>query len=475
MVCRRSLTDVLTDQGAKKCGRQAAPRIPGGVSDSQSIPVQQHPSPKTRIFALIAVSWLCLCSEYERANAQTTTASPALSSTCLRSGYSETEPSCPDAPRKVQGLSRVYGGIEYLHWWVKDAPFSAPLVSTGPPSNDEGFLVNSGTTILYGAAFAPATGGKDHQGFPGFSGGRLTLGYMLDETNNVNIETKLFGLASQRSSFATGGNSTALGSPGIRIPVFNTVPYTPGSATDLTLSENGLPVSIPGIIAGKVLITNSVSLWGLDAVSVLNIYRSAMWELNALAGFQYLDLSENFNLTDSIVGISSPFLGQSGSVSDHFRTRNQFYGAALGLRARGSWGRFAIDVTGRVGLGASHEVLNVSGAFQAVNFTASSGSQGIFAQPSNSGRRSSNNFAVVPEFEVKLGYELTQSVRLTLGYNFLYYSSVVRPGNQISHNIPKGQIFEQGGASVSSTSPAALFNKTDFFAQGLSVGLAVRF
>ncbi len=134
-----------------------------------------------------------------------------------------------------------------------------------------------------------------------------------------------------------------------------------------------------------------------------------------------------------------------------------------------------MSATARLALGPSQEVLNVNGAFQAVNFSASSGPQGVFAQPSNSGTHASTVLAVVPEVEVKLGYQLTPAVRLTLGYDFIYDSSVVRPGRQINRNLPKGQVFEQGGTSVSATSPFPLFNKTGFFAQGLSLGVAMRF
>jgi hypothetical protein len=370
---------------------------------------------------------------------------------------------------------RFYGGVEYLLWWVKGAPLSAPLVSTGPAANDEGFLVNSDTTILYGAPFAPAKGGNDTQNFGGLSGSRLTLGYLIDEGQNLAAEARVFMLESGSAGFTAQGSSTAFGTPGIRIPVFNTVPYTPGSTTDLTISENGLPVAIPGIIAGKVVIANTLRLWGSDATAVFKVYRSSQWELNALAGFSYLDLSEGFGLTDSLAGLSGPFVGQSGTVGDHFGTVNQFYGAAVGLRSRVSWGPVSVSLTGRLALGSSHEVLSVSGAFQAINFTASSGAQGIFAQPSNSGVRASNVFAVVPEVEVKLGFDITPSVRLTLGYDFVYYSSVVRPGAQIDRNLPKGQIFEQGGSAVSATSPSPLFNKTGFLAQGLSAGVALRF
>jgi hypothetical protein len=362
-----------------------------------------------------------------------------------------------------------------LHWWVKGAPLSVPLVSTGPDSNEEGFLVNSASTILYGAPFSPAVGGNDTQNFPGFSGGRLTLGYVLDEERKLAAETRFLMLQNRSAGFTAEANSTDFGGPGMRIPVFNTVPYTPGSDTDLTVSENGLPVFIPGILAGKVSIANSLKLWGADATAVYSMYRSSRWELSALAGFRYLDLSENFDLSDTLVGQSGPFVGQSGTVSDHFGTTNQFFGAAVGLRGGTSWGPVSLSVTGRIAVGPSYEVLNVSGAFQAINFTASSGAQGIFAQPSNSGTHSSTVFAVVPEVEVKLGFDVTSAVRLTLGYDFIYYSSVVRPGYQLNRDLPKGQVFQQGGTSISSTSPFPLFDKTSFFAQGLSLGVAVRF
>ena len=38
-----------------------------------------------------------------------------------------------------------------------------------------------------------------------------------------------------------------------------------------------------------------------------------------------------------------------------------------------------------------------------------------------------------------------------------------------------GQTFLQGGNSVSTTSPSRLFRSTDFFAQGITLGLTYRF
>ncbi len=82
---------------------------------------------------------------------------------------------------------------------------------------------------------------------------------------------------------------------------------------------------------------------------------------------------------------------------------------------------------------------------------------------------------MVPDAQIKVGYAITPRLRATLGYDFLYYSSVLRPGDQINHSIPKGQTFQQGGTTVSTTSPARLYKTTDFFAHGISAGLEFRF
>ena len=82
------------------------------------------------------------------------------------------------APKSKQ---RFYAGADYLLWWVKGAPLSVPLVSTGPSSNHWGIDNSNQTTILYGAGFAPAGGGNDTANFNPVSGGRCgsAIGSMM--------------------------------------------------------------------------------------------------------------------------------------------------------------------------------------------------------------------------------------------------------------------------------------------------------
>ncbi|GAC1344614.1 MAG: BBP7 family outer membrane beta-barrel protein [Acetobacteraceae bacterium] len=379
------------------------------------------------------------------------------------------------AAESASWTSRLYGSVEYLQWWTKAAPLGIPLVSTGPVTNDEGFLLNGNTTILYGAPFSPASGGKATQGLGGFSGGRLTLGALIDPARGIAVEASGFGLADNTAGYRLQVDSPSLGAPGVRVPLYNTTPYFIGVPTDAVPAENGLPVSIPAIIGGQVRVTNRLSLWGLDAVGLYDLTASPALTVSALAGLRYLDLSEDFDLSDSFYGKSGPFVGQSGTVRDHFGTSNRFIGPTIGLRARTTWGRLSLTTTGRISVGDTIQELNVAGSYRAVNYTPSAGPEGIFAQPADSGRRTSNAIAVAPELQVKLGYDVTPSLRLTLGYDLLFLSSVVRPGDQLDRNIPKGQVFQQGGPAISTTSPARLFRTSDFHAQGLSAGVSLKF
>ncbi|HEV3261967.1 MAG TPA: BBP7 family outer membrane beta-barrel protein, partial [Gemmataceae bacterium] len=83
-------------------------------------------------------------------------------------------------------------------------------------------------------------------------------------------------------------------------------------------------------------------------------------------------------------------------------------------------------------------------------------------QPTNIGTYSRDRFAVVPEATVRVGYELTEYLRASLGYTFLYCSEVVRPGDQIDRLLGPGH-------------PAFFFSGTDFWAQGIDAQLEFRF
>ena len=107
---------------------------------------------------------------------------------------------------------------------------------------------------------------------------------------------------------ATGPASP--GCPGIRIPVYNTIPYKPSGKCDpvtglcvVPQTEDGTPVAIPGDLVGSATARNTLQLWGADLSGVMTLYRDPNWEVSGLAGLRYLALDESFGLTDTLAGL----------------------------------------------------------------------------------------------------------------------------------------------------------------------------
>jgi hypothetical protein len=107
--------------------------------------------------------------------------------------------------------------------------------------------------------------------------------------------------------------------------------------------------------------------------------------------------------------------------TDNFSTRNQFFGAQLGVKAEKQIGQFDGSVVAKVALGDNYETVSINGNSVVSGFGLTPGvtSGGIFAQATNIGQQTRNQFAVVPEAQVQLGYTISSGIRLFVGYDFI--------------------------------------------------------
>jgi len=111
------------------------------------------------------------------------------------------------------------------------------------------------------------------------------------------------------------------------------------------------------------------------------------------------------------------------------------------------------------------------------NVTRTSSTQtvgGLFAQPTNIGEYTRNVFAVVPEGDLQLGYQVTSRWRATVGYTFFYMSDVARPGDQVDRTI-NPSFLASPPTLASPARPVFEFKGSDYWAQGLDFGLEFRF
>jgi hypothetical protein len=167
----------------------------------------------------------------------------------------------------------------------------------------------------------------------------------------------------------------------------------------------------------------------------------------------------------------------------HAYPRRQRGVAQIGADARYDADRWFASGGIKVGVGAMVEDVGIAGSLVTNDFSNGGPAQtftgGYFALPTNIGDRSRTTFAVVPEVQLKVGYRITPSASVYLSYSFLYASDVVRPGNQIDRNINQTQSVSYTGAPpatlIGPAQPSFGFNRSDFWAQGIGLGLEVRF
>jgi hypothetical protein len=78
---------------------------------------------------------------------------------------------------------------------------------------------------------------------------------------------------------------------------------------------------------------------------------------------------------------------------------------------------------------------------------------------------------------INVGYQLTEHLRAFVGYSFLYWTHVARPGDQIDRAVNPTQLPLSTTAPqlTGPARPAPVLRDTDFWAQGISFGVEFRY
>ena len=312
---------------------------------------------------------------------------------------------------------RFWVRAEYLLW----QPQSAPLPS----------LVTNDTRVLYG--------GDQYYGF--VSGVRVDFGLWFDNVNSFGMESSFFQMAGFSKTFNTASTTSILS-----IPFISTL----GSVVSIANPDTSQ--------TGSVQFYNDINFLGGDINFLFTPIHHDLYEINFLFGFQSVFLREDLN---GNYNTSIPAISTTANIRDAFGTQNAFYGVDFGVRGILRYDCFSLEATGKLGLGSMLEIVNISGQ-SIVNGTAVSPPVGLYAQTSNSGHFDRNRFSIVPQAEVRLGWEITSHLKLSLGYDLICMSNVVRPGNQI--NQTAGVVYNTSS-----------FNTSWFNAQGLNFGIEIRY
>ena len=376
----------------------------------------------------------------------------------------------PDGPVTPPAGPRLTIHAEYLMWWLKADRPALPLLTTGGAGG--GALNAPDTTVLFRLSDLD----KDEP----YSGGRIGFSFWFDPHETLGVDVDGFVLQKRTFQFAAGSN--AAGEPLLSVPYFDVNPAINGPSFT--------QISVPGILVGHVDASYSTQLWGIVADFQAGLLRSGSLSVDGLLGFRQADLLEHFDFNQNVQAtVGVPLLSFNGNlipasdslaIADSFHTQNLFYGCDVGLRTK--WQPFAdfeVDLTTRIALGATNEKLAAVGSTSDISggHVVQTAPGGLFALwGANGGDYSHYRFAVIPATELRVRYAVTNWLAVSVGGDVLYWSSVVRPADQVSGTLnsslsPSQVPFNNGGPAL----PRATLTHTDFSAQGFNVGVELRF
>jgi hypothetical protein len=366
-------------------------------------------------------------------------------------------------PKPKEVLGHWWDSDELLIWWPKAHPLpplvTATRIGTPPVFGRPDTLTLIGTRAI------------DNQDVAGY---RLNMGFSLNNEDTVGIEGRYFFLGTRTlSAFATD-----LGNPryqAIGLPFVNA----------LNGQEDVLTVARAGVSSDLVTVFTTTRVQGAEANAVANLYDTKGAKLHAIVGYRFFQVQEGLRVEQTWQQDATPdTFGHTtlGAIADQFSTANRFHGGQLGLHADLSRGPFYVEVVGKVALGRNFEVVKIDGESHLLTFGANplplvrSFPGGVYAQLTNMGRFTNSAFAVVPEGTFKVGLKADRS-RFFVGYNFLYLSDAVRPGDQVDRTINPVQIpmLNPGARFAGPDRPRPDVTRTDFWVQGLIVGFEGRY
>ncbi len=226
-----------------------------------------------------------------------------------------------------------------------------------------------------------------------------------------------------------------------------------------------------------------------------NLLGKGVRRTDVLYGVRWTSLDESLQVTEDLQEFTSitatpPTLGDDLDVFDRFATENTFLGGEIGYETEWEYRRWSLNLLSKVAIGNTRQRVDINGETVLDNGAPQTG--GLLAQryvhpgddgiPGNAddfvvgniGTYERDEFSMIPELGLTMGYNLTERLKLTAGYTLIYWSNVVRPGDQIDIDVNANLIPRDGGTDsttvVPRDHPRFEFRQTDLWAQFLRLG-----
>ncbi len=366
-------------------------------------------------------------------------------------------PACGESSDLHQSLSAGHAWVdaEYLLWWSEsiDTPALVTTSPTGTAVGNAGILGDAGTQVLLGDSGLNANPG---------SGMRIRFGWSTEPCQIEGLEASYLATGRQTETFQADSNSSSI----LARPFFDTE-----SAT-----QAAMLVAYPNLLTGSILAEASTELQSAEVLYRNRLTGTGDGHIDLVVGYRHARLDEDLRIEQSSRWTAAQGQIVSGTtkyLDDLFSADTRFHGAELGLVYQERIRRWSLELAARVSMGNSHSQFLIDGHTRTTVPGGGSASfaGGLLAQETNMGRYSGNDFVAIPEFSLRLGVDLTCRLRATLGYDFLYWPEVARPGDQIDFNVSQLPPESATGAAH----PEFSFVKNGLWTQAVEFGLDYRF
>lgn len=340
------------------------------------------------------------------------------------------------------------------------APSLVPVVTTGPAAAGvfAGGIGQPGTVPLFG-------GGRVLRDWR--AGLRAETGMWFDRDRTLGIGARVYSLFSAREELVGRPDALTV----VNVP--NVVAGTPIGTVQFPAF-----VGFPGLTTGTVAATVTSTFTGGDLVLRHLLGGGERGRLELLVGYRHMFLRDQFGLSFDATALGiDPSVAPRLSGRDQLRTRNNFSGAQLGLHAETGGTRFVIEghlsaapgvTVGDVdytrqralGIGVAGAPTPIAAGLVALGVDALTAAQ--IAAAANqvpfgtaTVRNELTYFGLVGEGGLRAKWLVTDHVRVTGGYSFVYWNNVRRAPDMYTNAV--------------ALTPRAVEFTTHLFALGLEV------
>lgn len=425
--------------------------------------------------------------------------------------------------------SRAYLHGEYLLWWF-DGMDTPPLVTESDPV-DRAVLPNfpgdnPSTETVYGDD--PLLEDARH-------GFRVLLGVWLDEGNKQALEADYLFLGEIEENFSrsgTDGNPLWIGRPFFDLTVdedqdgiLDDSPREAAEQVSSNLVDGTVSVYSSSEFQGAGLrLRHNLCRSGCTSIGCGDCVDCGMGVgcglgidcgqgigcgagvggsdyryVDVLTGVRWYQLRETLEIREALISDFEDvpvderpdnLFPQDTEIDilDQFSTENNFVGGELGF----DWGiernRLSFNVLSKIAIGNNSQEVSIFGQTEVTEPGQMSEFMegGLLALPRNAagpdpddevfvgniGEYDRDRFSMIPELNFNVGYKLTQQCKLRVGYTIMYWTNVLRPGDQIDRELNSSQIPSDNATALFfiPSRPQFAFNETNVLIQGLNIG-----